>query len=51
MKGGMGALLVIAEERDDSYSISCWQAVIVDGERIKADTWYKLQDGELVEAE
>lgn len=27
-----------------------WKAAVVDGETIKADTWYMLQDGEFVEA-
>lgn len=27
------------------------KAEIVDGVRIKADTWYKLKNGELVEAD
>lgn len=42
--------MVIAEERCDSYDIVTWKAVTVDGETIKADTWYTLKDGELVEA-
>ena len=49
VKGGLGAILVIAEEERKSYNISKWKAVVVDGERIKADTWYKLKDGEFVE--
>ena len=51
VKGGIGALLVIAEERSDSYDIKDWKAVVVDGERIKADTWYQLIDGELKEVQ
>ena len=51
VKGGLGAVLVIAEEKTDSYAIVAWEAVVVDGETIKADTWYMLKDGELVEAE
>ena len=42
-------MLVIAEEKGDSYDIAAWKAVVVDGETIKADTWYTLKDGELVE--
>ena len=34
---------------DDNRSPKCVKAVQVDGERIKADTWYKLIDGEFVE--
>ena len=47
--GGMDAVLMIAEENEDNYEIVAWKAVVVDGETIKADTWYILKDGELVE--
>ena len=50
-KGGLGSILVIAEEEQNSYKISSWKAVVVDGVNIKADTWYTLKDGELVETE
>ena len=49
VKGGIGSLLVIAEENNTDYAISAWKAVVVDGETIKADTWYKLENGEFVE--
>ena len=51
VKGGIGAILVIAEERDDTYDIVDWKAVVVDGEVVKADTWYRLENGELVEVD
>ena len=51
VKGGLGAILVIAEEEKDNYDIREWKAVVVDGEKIKPDTWYKLSGGELVEVE
>ena len=51
VKGGLGSILVIAEEAEDSYDIENWIAVIVDGDKIKADTWYKLVDGVLTECE
>ena len=47
--GGLGAILVIAEEKDNNYDIKDWKAVVVDGKKVKADTWYKLVDGELTE--
>ena len=50
-KGGLGSILVIAEEEQNSCKISDWKAVVVDGVNIKADTWYMLKDGELIEAE
>lgn len=51
VKGGIGAILVIAEERDDTYDIVDWKAVVVDGEVVNADTWYRLENGELVEVD
>ena len=49
VRGGMGAVLVIAEEAEDAYDIVDWRAVVVDGKDVKADTWYALKNGELVE--
>ena len=49
VKGGMGCLLALCEvdiEGKNKNGI----AVIVDGKKVKADTWYMLKDGELVEA-
>ena len=51
IKGGLGAVLLICEENTDDWGIKEWQAFVVDGVDIKADTWYKLVDGKLVEAE
>jgi hypothetical protein len=51
VKGGIGAVLVLCEEKADSYEIKDWKAVIVDGTNIKADTWYSLKDGNLVALE
>lgn len=50
VKGGLGAILVIAEEHPGNYNIAHWKAVEVDGKAVKADTWYRLVDGKLVEA-
>lgn len=49
VRGGIGSILVIAEEKEDSCNVSDWKAVIVDGKNIKADTWYRLVEGEVVE--
>ena len=49
VKGGIGSILVIAEESTSNYDIADWKAVVVDGENVKADTWYCLKDGELRE--
>ena len=48
-RGGLGSILVIAVEKEDSYDIEELKAEVVDGKKIKADTWYKLKDGEFVE--
>ena len=49
-KGAKGNWLVLTE-RDDNYKILGVVAVEVDGEKVKADTWYKLKNGEVVEVE
>ena len=49
VRGGLGAVLVIAEECSDSYKIKDWLAVVVDGVNVKAETWYELKNGELTE--
>ena len=48
-KGGLGSILIIAAEGIDG-NIKDWKAAVVDGETIKVDTWYRLRNGELVEA-
>ena len=49
VKGGLGAVLVIAEENENDYAVKDFATAIVDGKDIKADTWYKLENGKLVE--
>ena len=51
VKGGLGAVLVIAEENENDYSVKEFATAIVDGTDIKAYTWYKLKNGKLVEAD
>ena len=50
-KGGIGSILIFVLEQEESYKIEDWKAVVVDGETIKADTWYKFEKGEIVEVE
>ena len=50
-RGGLGAVLLIAEENVNDYDLAAWKAAVVDGETIKADTWYELKDGKFVEVE
>lgn len=51
-RGALGTWIVLAE-RDEwdgaGYPIKDVRAFKVDGEQVKADTWYKLVNGVLVE--
>ena len=49
IRGGVGAMLTIAVENDADFNIKEWKSFVVDGETYKADTWYTLKDGEIVE--
>ena len=48
-RGGLGAVLVICVENDSNYKIKEWVAVTVDGETVKPDTWYTVENGKLKE--
>ena len=51
-KAGLGSAIVVAERGDwngQTYPLLNIKAAIVDGEKIKADTWYTLKNGEFVE--
>lgn len=51
-KAGLGSAIVLVERGDWNghvYPLNNIKAVIVDGEKIKADTWYTLRNGEFVE--
>ena len=53
-KGCIGSFLVLSEWGEwngEEYPFICAKMVEVDGENIKADTWYTLKDGELVKVE
>ena len=63
--GVLGSHIVLAEwkyigsKEDDRYDKAeqeAWEFVVakmfrVDGEKVKPDTWYRLENGELVEVE
>ena len=56
VRGAIGCALFLVErgdldEANNVYPIINVLAVIVDGEKVKADTWYKLVNGKLVEVE
>ena len=48
VKGGLGCMLALCEVDDDGHNKNA-KAVLVDGKTIKADVWYILKNGELVE--
>ena len=53
-KGGLHSVIVLTEWEYDAYGNYVpvdVKADVVDGVRIKADTWYKLKNGEFVEAD
>ena len=52
--GALGCAICCVERGKwdgETYPIVAVKAAIVDGEKIKADTWYRLQNGEFVEEE
>ena len=51
IRGGMGAILTIVEENNNDFDIKEWKSFVIDGETFKADTWYTLKDGLIVEAD
>ena len=51
VRGGIGSVLVVCVEKKDSYDIAEWKAAVVDGERIRPDTWYTVENGEFREAD
>ena len=52
-KGVVWAHIVIAdwEENEKEWTLKSAKMVRVDGEKIKADTWYMMENGEVVEVE
>ena len=53
-KAKVGSWITLAEwrysEEKERWQPVCVKTEFVDGEKIKADTWYQLKDGEFVEA-
>ena len=49
IRGGLAAVLVLCVENDDDYNIAECKSFIVDGESVKADTWYTLENAALKE--
>ena len=53
-KAGLGSAIVVVERGEfngKTYPLINIKAAIVDGEKIKADTWYTLKNGEFVECD
>lgn len=51
IKGGIGSVLTICEEKDSIYKISYYKSFLVDGDKIKENTYYTLKDGKVLEVE
>ena len=55
VKGGYGCVLVARNiewvSDNNRYEVTDWACGIVDGVNLKEDTWYKLDNGKLVEAD
>ena len=54
VKGAIGCAIVCVERGEwngETYPIKAICSSIVDGEKIKADTWYTVKNGEFVEVE
>ena len=50
VKGGIGSVLVICEENSDDYNIKNYKVAIVDGKKIKENTYYQFDsNGEFIE--
>jgi hypothetical protein len=52
-RAGLNSLIAIANRKwnGNDYEVTDFKAGIVDGEKIKADTWYKLINSEFVEVD
>ena len=52
-RAGLNSLIAIANRKwnGNDYEVTDFKAGIVDGEKIKSDTWYKLVNGEFVEVD
>ena len=51
IKGGLGAILMIAVEESNTMEIKEWKTIVVDGQSVKENTWYTLENGNIIEAE
>ena len=53
VKAKVGSWFTLSEwaNVDGTYKPICVKTAYVDGETIKANTWYKLENGEFVEVE
>ena len=49
-KGGLDAVLVLAKE-DYSGKVIDYVSAVVDGEKVKVDVWYTVENGQLIECE
>ena len=49
-RGALGSWIVCSEYDEAGKKIICAKMGLIDGETLKADTWYTLKNGEFVEA-
>ncbi len=50
-KAKLGCAICCVERDEEGGYIIAVKAALVDGEKVKADTWYTLRDGEFIEVE
>lgn len=50
-KGTIGSYIVLTEWNNDANELLTAKLYRVDGEKVKADTWYILRNGELEEVD
>ena len=50
IKGKVGCWITLAEY-DEDCKVVCVKSALIDGKKIKADTWYKLKGGNFVEVD
>ena len=51
IKGGLGAMLTIAQESECTFDIVAWTSFVIDGKKYKPDTWYTMKGGKVVKTE
>ena len=52
-KAGLDSVITFTQREwvGDKYKLTAHKTIVIDGETYKPDTWYKLENGEIVEVE